>query len=109
MVATATAGEEELAGPLVCGFDVTVDRLPGWLGQLEPDRLAARSIGFEAMRADLVRGLPEAAAGRLAGLDPSAALALQDWALAAYARAGLDRVVRETALVAVGAAARMAR
>ena len=106
--------ERETAPLLAQSTPVVAQGLPGrtlaWArGLLEPDRLAARSIGLVAMRADLVRGLPEAAAGRLAGLDPSAALALQDWALAAYARAGLDRVVRETALVAVGAAARMAR
>ncbi len=114
LAALAATFEQEAAQLLAQATPVAAQGIPGrtlaWArGLLEPDRLAARIAVIEAARADLARGLPEAAAGRLTGLDPQGAAALQDWAMAARARAGLDRAVRETALVAVAAAARMAR
>ncbi len=114
LAALAAEFEREAAQLLAQAAPVAAQGMPGralaWArGLREPDRLAARGRVIEAMRADLARGLPEAAAGRLAGLDPQGAAALRDWALAARARAGLDMAVRETALVAVAAAGRMAR
>src|SRR5437879_13886744 len=40
LVATTTAGEQELTRPFVRGLYVVIDRLTGLLGELEPDRPA---------------------------------------------------------------------
>jgi hypothetical protein len=37
-IGTATAGEQELAGPLVGGLQIVIDGLAGLIAQFKPDR-----------------------------------------------------------------------